>query len=365
MPITPMNGGAGIASLLGELGSGGSGMFSAISGGGQGTNRATSALQSLAGGGTGASKDVDSIVRQQKTEQTRNRIYSDAALRLGYMQEGRYDPKADWEKVAAYAMETGQPVTVSLSSSGRIEAVPQSDSDLSRFGLAQQKQLAQAFGELQEMAGKIKANETNDKWVKTLDGASTVLTGIASGAIAAQSDWERTGSTMTTAGQPFKIALDDKGQITIKDQMLETFGDLPLTAATKLRDAVHGIQDVLRTGMVTEDWQADAQSYMQAGIPYYLDIDPVTNELSAKQNSGDNIVPKFLRDPPYSDVGANTKWKKQASEFISSGKAFFLDFDKGGNLLAKEASAANIIQYSKPPSYNQGLGAGSILSLLA
>lgn len=358
--------GAAISGLLsGISGGGASGMFAAISGGGQSTNQATATLQSLAGGGTGSAKDIGSLTRQQKTDQARNRMYSEAALRMSYMQQGRYDPVADWEKVASYAMQTGQPVTVSLNSQGRLEAVTQADSDLSRFSVAQQKQLSQAFSDLQEVAGKIKANKTNDTWVQTLEGANTVLNGIASGALSAQSDWERTGSSLLATGTPFKIALDDKGQITIKEQSLELAPDLPIESQLKLRDAAQGLSQTLSSGLVTEVWEADAKSMFEAGVGFYLDIDPVTQEISAKENSGTNIVPKFLRDPPYPDIGADTKWKQTAASLIQDGKPFFLDFDQGGHITAKEATAANLIQYNKPVNQIGSLGNGAVLSLLA
>ena len=109
-----------------------------------------------------------------------------------------------------------------------------------------------------------------------------------------------------------------------------------------------------------------AESFAANGVAFYLDIDPITNVISAKENSADNITPSFLKSTPYPDVGDDSPALKQAADFIKAGKAYFFDIDSTGQIGAKEATVQNITKYNTvTTSPTSTLGAGSILSLFA
>jgi hypothetical protein len=351
---------------LSVLQSGGSGssLFNAIAGKGSAKSSADGIFDILSPGAT--SKSIDEILNGQKSTSSTNSKLTEVAQRLTYMQEGRYDPTADWEKVAAYAMQTGQPLVVTLNGQGQVEANTQTDSDLSRYNTRQQADLLDAMGQIAEMAGKIQGNQTNDQLLAKLDGAEADLMLIKSGVTVAQSDWEKQGSLLMTLNKPFKIALDSKGDLMVRDQATADMSNLTITQQKILRNAVQSIPKIISSGDISEYWQAEAQSYAEAGVPYYLDIDSVTNKITVKENSATNITPNFLKEAPYPDIGANTDLLKQAASFIQDGKGFFLDYDPTGKLVAKEATAQNLIKYNSP-SQNQSaaLGLGSVLSLLA
>ena len=150
---------------------------------------------------------------------------------------------------------------------------------------------------------------------------------------------------------------------------------------------------------MTTEWQSDAQSFSKYGVPFHLEIDPynldygpktdsygwpvdasgkrssVTGQptvykngvpsIKAVENSGDNITPAFLKEAPFPSIGDNSPVLKQAAALIKKGQAFFLDFDKGGHITAKAATAQNVIQYNAPAGSNLDLGSGSVLSVKA
>ena len=368
--VTSTPAGTGIASMLQSVGSSSSStaLYSAISGSGSTDKTATKLFNSICPGSTTSS--IDDLLTQKKVATQKNAIFANVATRLTAMQAGTYTASADWEKVASYAMETGQPVAITLDSKGQIQAVTQSQADLSTYNVQQQKQLTAAMTDIATMADKINANKKNQSLIDKLNGAESDLMGVYQSALTSQTstpnDWEANGVMALTLQHPFTISLDSNGDLQVEDQMTATFSDLNTSQQKIMRAALSSLDKAVKTGEFTELWQADAMSLNEAGVPYHLEIDNETNEIKVIENNGDNIMPDFLKETPYPNVGDNTKLLKQAKTLITAGKAFFLDFDQSGQLTAKEATAQNLIKFNATKTTTSDpLGVGSILNLFA
>lgn len=354
------NVGAGIGSLLGGLG-GSSALFGAISGASS-SNSADGLLNAISGG---KGESIDQLLQNQKVDKQRNNIMTEVANRLTYIQEGRLEPTSEWEQVSAYAMETGQPLVVGINDKGKVEAVPQGDADLSRYTPAQQAQLYEAIDQVSEISAKVRGNRENEKLIAKLEGANTVVTGIMTGALVPEAQWEHDAQRLMNTKTPFKIALNNKGELMVQDQTTADMSDLPINQQKLLRSAASGLRTAIQTGNYTQLWQAEAKSYMDSKVSIHLEIDKATNQIQVKPNEGDNVVPKFLRDVPYPDIGADAPWKETAAQMIQDNKPFFLDFDQGGQLTVKEATAPNLIRYASPRNTYSQFSAGAVMSIIA
>ena len=316
-----------------------------------------------------ATATVDSILNAKKTLTSQTNIFTNVAQRLSAMQAGTYTASDDWEKVASYSMQTGQPVQITISSkTGKVEASPQNQADLSKFNVQQQTKLLQTVADITTMAGKIQANQKNQNMIKSLAGAEQDLELVHAGTLTAQSDWETQGSTLMTTHHPFKIALDSSGALTVQDQTTSSLSDYNVVQQKILRSAIKSVPSLVSSGVATNSWEADALAYSEAGVSFYLDIDNTTNQVVVKENTADNITPSFLKEDPYPNVGDNTKVLKDAAGFIKAGKAYFLDFDTTGAVVAKEATSQNMLKYNNKTSAtatSNSQGTGSILSLFA
>jgi hypothetical protein len=357
----------GIAGLMQTANSGSSGLLDAISGSTTTTSSAAGIFNVLAPGSTTTS--IDGLLKQQKYTTQKNALFASIAQRLDYIQKGSYTPKADWEKVAGYAMQTGQPLVVSLDSKGAVQATPQAQADLSQFNSQQQKQLNQALSDVATMAAKIKANKTNQSMIDKLDGAANDLAAVFTGAVAPQkstpNNWEQQGVQLMTLHHPFTISLDTKGNLQVQDQLTDSLSNVPLGQQKTLRAALQSLPKAVATGNINQLWQATALTYDRDAVPYHLKIDSYTNQISAVANTGDNITPDFLKKQPYSDIGANSPLLKQAAKFIQDGQPFMLNFNTTGHVVAQAATAQNLIKYNTPSTQQASLGIGSILSTVA
>lgn len=328
---------------------------------------ATNLFNAICPGST--SSTIDGILNTKKTETSKNSIFANVAQRLSAMQAGTLTASDDWEKVASYAMQTGQPVQITLNSkSGKVEAATQNEADLSKFNVQQQNKLLQTIEQITSMAGKIQANQKNQNMIKNLAGAETDLEEVNAGMLTAQADWETQGSLLMTTHRPFKIALDSTGALTVQDQTTASLDDYNIVQQKILRTAIESVPSLISSGTATTEWEADALAYSESGVSFYLDIDPTTNQVVTKENTADNITPDFLKTDPYPDIGANTTVLKDAATFIKAGKPYFLDFDTTGAVVAKEATAQNLIKFNNKTSTStssSSSGAGTILSLIA
>ncbi|CAA7617357.1 hypothetical protein MCP1_20190 [Candidatus Terasakiella magnetica] len=360
--------GYGAISLLQGLGGSDNGLYDAISGNVQ-SNGTEALFSALAGNGSATPKTTEGILQEQRITQARNGIYTNAGQRLAYIKAGTYQPKAEWEKVAGYLMAKGQPVVVTLDSAGQVQAQAQAEADLSKYNVQQQAVLLRAIDDVQTMAQKIKANQTNDKWLKKLAGAADDLTAVATFLLPPQAktenNWEASGVQMLNAHRPFKISLDAKGQLQAIDQTQDPMTDLPYSMQTKLRAAVEGLPAAIEATDVSEKYKADAMVFDKAKTPFYLEIDKTTGIISAKANTAANITPKFLKTAPYPNVGDKGPLMQKAAEMIKAGAAYFLDIDTTGSVVAKEATPPNIITLNSPSHNHASLQTGAVLSLFA
>jgi len=350
-----------------------------------------------------ANQSISDILQQQKGTNQKNKIYADIALRLDYMQKGQYKPKADWEKVAAYAMQTGKPMVAYIDTKGKVQAQPQSDSDLSKFNLPQQTKLFNAMDAIFAMSAKMQANATNQGMIGKLEGAESDLIGVYTGQLppqtAAGTEWESQGVRLMQLKKPFTIALDNTGNLMVQDQAIADMSNLPADQQQILRSAVQSIPNTIGPdGFAVQEWQTKAQSFANRGIPFHLELDTTTRDygpktnsygqpvdvngnvtfnpalydlkkgtpsIVTKENNGANIVPDFLKKTPYPNVGDESKFLKDVKSFIEKKQAYFLDFGPTGSVVAKAATAQNLIKYNTPKTTNQSFGAGSIMSLIA
>jgi len=362
--------GSGALSLLSSTSSTSS-MLSAINGTSSTSKSQESSnaiFNAIVPGSVGSGTSISSMLQQEKITTQTNSIYSNAATRVSKMEAGTYTASSDWEKVVSYNMQTGAPVMVSLNSSGKLQALPQSETDLStKYNVQQRSELTKAMSQIQTMAGKIQANAKNDTWLADLSGAENDLSLIHSGALTAQSSWEEEGSMLMSTHEPIKISLDSSGNLQVTEQLTSSMTDLTASQQKLLRKAIETIPSMISKGTPTTSWQIDARSYDQAGTPYYLDIDPVTNQISAKEDSATNITPTFLKTAPYPDIGDNSPLLKQVATYIKKKQAYFLDFDSTGKIVAKVLSATNLEKYNKTSTSTTSSSstAGSIVSLLA
>ncbi|MDO8606240.1 MAG: hypothetical protein Q7R40_06875 [Phaeospirillum sp.] len=360
----------GAYALMQQMGGDSNELFSSLAGTNGGG--AESALFGALAGNGGTTKSVDFILQEQKISNSKNQIYNNAALRLTGIQEGTYTPTEEWEQVAGYAMAKGRPVIVSIdSSTGAVQANLQAEDSLSNFNSELQERILQLNDDASLMAQKIQANTTNESWLKKLEGASYDLYLVFNNAAPAQTttsnNWEQQGLLYMQTNRPFKISLDAKGDLQVLDQAADPeLQKLSITQQRVLGAAIQSIPMTISEGTALKDWELEANNFAKSGVPYYLEMDPITSIITAKENSPENITPAFLKTPPYPDVGDDTPALQQAAEFIRSGKAYFFDVDISGQIGAKEATAQNLLKYNTPAA-NQfsSLGTGSILSLFA
>jgi hypothetical protein len=305
------------------------------------------AIATSAAGGN----SIQSILNNQQTQQTRTQFFNNVANYLKALQTGQITPGANtptWQTNAAYLQKTGQPFVVTVDNKGQPQVALESDADLSRYTPAEQVILSQAFGTLSTMAQKIQANTTNQNWLDTLNGVEPTLQAIHQGYGVPQPGWEQQATSLAAIGSPFKVVLDGKGNLTIENQFLGQFSDASATAEPILAAAVGQLQTALRSGITTTAWESQALTYANQGQDYYLDVDPVTNNIVVKTNSGANIVPSFLKTPPYSNIGANTPWLQQAAGFIQQGTGFYLDVGNNGQVVARQNDGHGINTFNQP-----------------
>jgi len=239
-----------------------SGILSAVNGtstSSKGEASVSAIFNAIVPGSTSSS--ISGTLQQEKVTTQTNSIYTNVANRVSAMEKGSYTASSDWEKVVAYNMDTGVPVMVSLNSSGKVQALPQSETDLTKkYNVQQQAELTKAMSAISTMAGKIQGNAKNDTWVADLSGAENDLNMIHSGALTAESSWEEQGALLMTDHEPFKISLDSTGNLQVTEQLTDSMSDLTATQQQLLRKAVETIPSMIAKGTPTTSWQIDAQT---------------------------------------------------------------------------------------------------------
>lgn len=356
--------------LMQSAGGAASGLFGTLQG--RSTGISNTGLFNALSGKAGGTQSIDSLLQEQKVTTSRNGIFAEVAQRLAYIQQGAYQPKEDWEKIAGYAMQKGQPVMAYINDSGSVSADLQYNTDLSKFNTQQQERLLQAMQDIDLMAQKILANKTNDTWVSNLQGAPIDLEYVYNNVITPQDEtpnnWEQRGVMFMRMHRPIEISLDAEGNLQVIEQSAADMSDLPYASQAKLREAARSVSDAIANSNFTESWQIEAAALADAGKPYHLTIDIYSNQISVEAITSDTIVPDFLKKSPYPDVGDNTDSLKQIAELIRDGKPYFLDIDPTTQqVVGKELTGPNLIKYNAQNKDDPSatLGVGSILSLFA
>lgn len=309
---------------------GGGGVFSVL-----GRRQGTSAIQS--------------ILDSQQVASSRQSFFNNVAMRIEALRIGQIEPTEDWEKVAAYLSSTGKPYVVSVDRQGQVQVDAQAETDLSRYNETEQRKLTAAFDEVAEISRRIQANKQNQNWVDTLESVPATLDAMRQWGETPQPGWQTDAMVLQNAGVPFKVVLDEKGKLSVLDQTKARFYDTPPAQQRVLFDAMNVVRQTLKTGYSDgSPWAALAQVYSEAKQDYFLEVDPVTLGVLVKRNDVDNIVPKFLRTPPFADVGTDQPWKQAAADMIEQGKGFYLDLDTRGEIIVRANDGRGINLLDKP-----------------
>ena len=295
---------------------------------------------------------IDQILKGQQYNNTKNNYISNIASRIQALANGQLTPKASWEKVVGYAAQTGKPLSISFDSKNQPQADVQLASDFMQMNVLK---------DIDTISQKLQANQKNTKMLNELSNSEFTISSVASGLIQPTADWQTQGAALLNAGKPFNTYLDTNGNIAVQDQLLDPMTNLDAGSQKILRHAVATIPSIISNQTYTQSWQVDAYEFNKQKTPYHLNIDPITKQISAVENSAANIVPSFLKDPPYPDLKLDTQWKKDAASMIKSGKAFTVDFTNNKTSV-KEINAKNLINILNP-NVNKGLG--SVLDYLA
>ena len=296
-------------------------------------------------------QSIQQILNTQSYNTKKNNFITNIANDIKYVANGQKQPKQNWEKVVAYSAQTGKPLSITLDNKNNVIANYQS---------ANNPMENLALQDVDNIAQKIQANDKNITMLNNLSNAEYKLQDIAKYVATPTEQWQRDGVNLIQANKPMKISLDSKGNLQVQDQLTDPMNNLSPQDQKSLRAAVASIPNIIGKGTYTKSWQVDASNFAANKLPYYLDIDPITHQISAKENNATNIVPSFLNTPPYPDLGTNKQWEKDAAKMIQNKTPFYLDFSKG-TPKPMELNAKNLISQLNPPT----TPTANILSILA
>lgn len=291
---------------------------------------------------------IQAILNASQTAQTKAGIYASIADYLTALQSGQIQPTATWQTDAAYLQQTGQPFVVTIDNHGQPQITPQAQADLSRYTPPQQKILTAALSRLSIMAQKIQANQKNQSWLDILSSVEPGLQAIRAGQVTPAQGWQTEATDLAATGVPFKVVIDAKGNVAVENQFEDDFPDANLVDLPKLQAAVADLKTAMQTGITPLAWEAQAYTYAQQGQDYFLAVDDVTGNIVVQTNTAANIVPDFMKTPPYPDIGAETPWLRQAASMIKAGTAFYLDIGGNGQIVVRQNTGHNIATWNQP-----------------
>lgn len=318
---------------------------------------------SILGQRQNAGQALQSILTSSQVSQSRTNFFNNVALRIEALRLGQIEPQEDWEKVAAFLATKGQPFVVGVDRQGRVQVDRQSDTDLARFNEAEKRKLTDAFAEVDELARRIAANKQNQGWIDQLETVPSTLDGLRRWELPPDQGWQTEAARMQKAGIPFRVALDSKGQLSVIDQTATTFSDAPAAHQRVLLNAIAVVRQTITTGFSDgQYWSAQAQAYGEAGLDYFIDVDPITLAPVVKRNDSETVVPSFLRKAPFPDIGADQPWKQAAADLIEQGKGFYLDLDSRGEIVVRPNDGRNINLLDKP---RNATATNPVINLLA
>lgn len=307
-------------------------------------------------------ESLDAIINQGAIERGKNNVLTIASNRINAFATGQLTPKDDWEMSSSYLSKTGQPFFVAVGSDGKPEITRMRDSDLSKYNTVQKEKLTGALDQLDQLIIKQNANQTNQGLRQQLESAAKQLSRQQNGLDQATEDFFIKAKNLTANLVPFKLGLDASGKLVLGDQTKATFLDERADRRAILRQTISDWNDSVKSGIYIQSWQNEAKTLADLGKSFYFDVDNM-GKVAVKENTVDNVVPQFLKDDPYPNLGATTKWQKDALGFAAAGTPFFLDIDGATqSVVAKQVTPQNLISFAKPPFYQQQ--AGAIVSLL-
>ncbi len=305
---------------------------------------------------------LDNIINQGAIERSKNNVLTIASNRINAFSTGQLNPKDDWEMSSAYLAKTGQPFFVTVGSDGKPEITRMRDSDFAKYNTVQKTRLNDALDQLDKLVVKQNANQTNQGLRMQLESAAKQLSRQQNGLEQPTDDFFIKAKNLTVNMVPFKLTLDSTGKLALGDQTKATFMDERADRRAVLQQTISDWNDAVTSGIYLQSWQNDAKTLADLGKSFYFDVDSLGRPV-AKENTVDNIVPQFLKEDPYPNLGATTKWQKDALNFAAAGTPFYLDIDGATqSVVAKQITPQNLINFAKPPFYQQQ--AGAIVSLL-
>ncbi len=313
--------------------------------------------------GTPVTKEsIDAAINKGSIERSRNNFMTIMANRINAFATDRLQPKENWELSAAYLAKTSQPMVLQISDKGKPEVVRQRDADMSKFSGVQQSRLNKAMDQLDQLIIKQNANLVNQGLRTKLEDAAYSLEQITKGKQQPTQDWELQGKLLTTNLTPVKLGLTSDGNVVVADQTKSALLDVAPEKRGRLKEILGEWQDATTSGIYTQMWQVEAKVQVDLGQSFYFDVNDI-GEPVVKSNTAANVTPSFLNEDPYPNLGANTKWQKDALAFAAKGTPFFLDIDSAGQVITRQVTAQNVINFNKPPFYQQQQ-VGAIVSLL-
>jgi hypothetical protein len=221
---------------------------------------------------------------------------------------------------------------------------------------------------LADLVAKQQAKQGNDDLRTKLETAADTVQYVQSGGLVdASQAWQMQIKPLLRDQAPFKVALDTNGNEVLQDQTKSLFLDVPADLRDGYKQVIADWQTAVATGIYQTDWQVAAKSDMDLGHSVYFELDQVGN-VQVKENTADNVVPDFLKDDPYPDLTRNLpRWQQDALGFAAENKPFFLDIDPATQqIVAKAATAQAVVSYNQPPAYLRAqTGTAAILSLFA
>lgn len=305
---------------------------------------------------------LDAAINKGAIERSRNNFLTIMSNRINAFATGKLQPKEDWELSAAYLTQTSQPMVLSISDQGKPEVIRQRDSDMSKFSGVQQAKLNKAMDQLDQLIVKQNANLTNQGLRTKLEDAAYSLNQITLGKQKATQGWEIQAKVLHASMAPVKLGLTANGEIVAADQTKSALLDVSPEKRGRVKEVIAEWQQAASSGIYLKMWQADAKALIDLGKSFYLDVD-AAGQAKVMENTAENITPSFLKEDPYPNLGANQKWQKDALAFAAKGTPFFLDIDPAGQVVTRQVTAQNAINFAKPPFYQQQQ-VGAIVSLL-
>ena len=222
---------------------------------------------------------------------------------------------------------------------------------------------------IQTTLDQAKADATKQLIIR---GSLNRLEGIRQGIIDPQEEWETTAGYLMLTGQPFRLLVDDAGNITTEAQSegdLEGYTDAqktairqavqdfaPLGEAVDLQNTRQGFRNQLITAVLKmvqleqhfpakDQWEKDFQLYEKIGVPVKVALDAdgelialnqLEHDFSEYENEDDRLKLIAARDQLERIINgtssATETWEFIALGYHSDRDDYFLGLDENGDV---------------------------------